>query len=385
MNVRHVILDRDGVLNRELPGLQLVRTPAEMHWLPGALEGLALLRRANQRVSIVTNQSGVGRGLMSGDALGAIHQRMRDEAEAAGGLIHEILYCTHTPEDACECRKPAPALLRAAIARSGINAAETVALGDAERDLVAGWVAGVQTALVRTGKGKATEARLRGLGVGVYDDLLSFAHAIAANSREITAPALTDPRRVFEEHASVVGASADRLSPIVQRVVAVTFCALRNGHKVMACGNGGSAADAQHLVAELVGRFRDTRKPLPAYLLSGDPATMTAVANDFGYDQVFARPIEALAARGDVLFAFSTSGASANIIRAASTGRQSGCTVIALTGGDGGELARISDLVLCVPSTVVARIQEVHGVLNHMMCEALDALLRDSNARGISP
>src|ERR1700683_1933049 len=179
MKIRHVILDRDGVLNRESPELQHVRTPAEFQWLPGALEGLALLHRADQRVSIVTNQSGVGRGLMSEEALHAIHQRMRDEAAAAGGLVEEVLCCTHAPEEACECRKPAPALLRAAIARSGISESETIALGDAERDLIAAWRAGVQAALVRTGKGKATEAQLRGLGVSVYDDLVSFARAIA--------------------------------------------------------------------------------------------------------------------------------------------------------------------------------------------------------------
>jgi len=179
VSIRHVILDRDGVLNREAPESGYVRAPAEFHWLPGALEGLAVMRRAGLRLSVATNQSGVGRGLMSLEQLAAVHARMQAEAAAHGGALDAVLVCPHAPEDACACRKPAPGLIEAAIARSGIAAAESIVVGDDQRDLEAARRAGVAAALVRTGKGRQTEERLSGNAVSTYDDLLQLARAIA--------------------------------------------------------------------------------------------------------------------------------------------------------------------------------------------------------------
>jgi D-glycero-D-manno-heptose 1,7-bisphosphate phosphatase len=176
--LRHVILDRDGVLNREADGGSYVREPSEFHWLPGALEGLAVLRRAGLRLTVVTNQSGVGRGLMSLEQLAAVHARMQQEASARGAALDAVLFCPHAPEADCSCRKPAPGLIREAIARSGIAAANSVVVGDDGRDLEAAARAGVAAALIRTGKGRRTEARLADDGVPAYDDLLQLAHAI---------------------------------------------------------------------------------------------------------------------------------------------------------------------------------------------------------------
>jgi D-glycero-D-manno-heptose 1,7-bisphosphate phosphatase len=178
MKIRHVILDRDGVLNQEAPDSGYVRTPDGFHWLPGALEGLALLRGAGLRISIATNQSGVGRGLMSLEQLEAVHHKMRSEAAAAGGTIDAVFFCPHAPEAGCTCRKPAPDLIQAAVLSARISAAESVVVGDDRRDLEAAKRAGVAAVLLRTGKGARNEALARELAVPVYDDLPAFARAV---------------------------------------------------------------------------------------------------------------------------------------------------------------------------------------------------------------
>ena len=181
---------------------------------------------------------------------------------------------------------------------------------------------------------------------------------------------------IFADHAAVTARAASELPPMLERIVTALHECLRNGGKVLACGNGGSAADAQHLVAELVGRFREERRALPAIALTSDAATLTALGNDYGFERVFARQVEALARRGDVLIAISTSGNSANVLQASQSARTRGCTVIALTGAAGGQLAQHTDLLIKAPSSTVARIQEVHSLCIHVMCEALDELIR---------
>ncbi|HXS26706.1 MAG TPA: HAD-IIIA family hydrolase [Steroidobacteraceae bacterium] len=183
MRYRHLILDRDGVLNFEAPPPGFVVRPEDFRWLPGALEALALLHRAGIRLSVATNQSGVGRGLMTLDELQAVHARMRAEAELAGGALDAVLCCPHAPDAGCPCRKPEPGLIREAIALSSISAEESLVIGDDDRDLQAAQHAGVLAALVRTGKGRATEAQLTDRSaVAVYDDLRALARAIAENT-----------------------------------------------------------------------------------------------------------------------------------------------------------------------------------------------------------
>jgi D-sedoheptulose 7-phosphate isomerase len=182
---------------------------------------------------------------------------------------------------------------------------------------------------------------------------------------------------VFAEHAAVVARAAQELPPLLERIAAAMHECLRRGGRILACGNGGSAADAQHMVAELVGRFREERRALAAIALTADAATLTALGNDYGYERVFARQVEALAQPGDLLFALSTSGNSRNVVLAAQTARSRGCTVVALTGEGGGQLAAHADLLLCAPSSVVARIQELHTLCIHAMVEGLDRLIRE--------
>jgi D-glycero-D-manno-heptose 1,7-bisphosphate phosphatase len=178
MQYKHVILDRDGVLNREAHDGGYVLGPEDFFWLPGALEALVLLRRAGVHLSVATNQSGVGRGLMTLGQLDAVHHRMQTEASRQGADLGAVLFCPHAPEDGCACRKPAPGLIHEALTRSGFTAAESLVVGDDRRDLEAASRAGVKAALVRTGKGRKTEMLLNGAAVPTYDDLADVARAI---------------------------------------------------------------------------------------------------------------------------------------------------------------------------------------------------------------
>jgi phosphoheptose isomerase len=159
----------------------------------------------------------------------------------------------------------------------------------------------------------------------------------------------------------------------IARAAELMCSAVLAGKKVLLCGNGGSAADAQHIAAELVGRFVIERRPLAAISLTTDTSALTAIANDYGYDHVFSRQVEALGAEGDVLIAITTSGTSKNVVAAAAAARARGMKVIGLTGGKGAAFVAACDAGVAVPSTVVARIQECHITIGHLLCEVVDA------------
>jgi D-sedoheptulose 7-phosphate isomerase len=155
---------------------------------------------------------------------------------------------------------------------------------------------------------------------------------------------------------------------------------LSAGNKVLVCGNGGSAADAMHICAELVGRFFQERRALPAVALNADPAVLTAWSNDYGYEFVFSRQVEALAKRGDVVWGISSSGNSRNVVAALRTAHELGASTIAMTGQGGGAMAEHADVLLAVPLSVTPRIQEVQTVTYHIICEAVETAL--CNASG---
>ncbi len=161
----------------------------------------------------------------------------------------------------------------------------------------------------------------------------------------------------------------------VDRALALVADAARSGHKLMMCGNGGSACDAQHMAEELLGRFRRERDAWPALCLGANMGAMTAIANDYGYDWVFSRELAAFGQRGDVLVALSTSGRSPSILRAAETARAMGISVVALTGEEGGPLARMADAALCMPSDDTAHIQEAHMTFGHVLAEVVELVL----------
>jgi D-sedoheptulose 7-phosphate isomerase len=163
-------------------------------------------------------------------------------------------------------------------------------------------------------------------------------------------------------------------APLVE-LARVTGAAIQSGGKVLVFGNGGSAADAQHLAAEFVNRFRIDRPPLPAIALTTDSSALTAIGNDFGFDQVFDKPVRALARAGDVAIGITTSGTSPNVVRALTSARELGCVCVGLTGGDGGPLADLCRFLFRVPSRGTPRVQECHIAWVHAYCDAVDRVL----------
>ena len=185
-------------------------------------------------------------------------------------------------------------------------------------------------------------------------------------------------RAHFAESARLKQEAAETLAPAIARAAgALTECLLADG-KILACGNGGSACDAQHFAAEMVGRFERERPELPAISLATDTSILTAVANDYSFEQIFAKQVRALGSKGDVLLAISTSGNSGNVIAAIEAAREREMRVVALTGRGGGRIAALlgeSDVHLCVPHDRTARIQEVHLLTIHCLCDAVDNAL----------
>jgi D-sedoheptulose 7-phosphate isomerase len=178
------------------------------------------------------------------------------------------------------------------------------------------------------------------------------------------------------EHLEVVRQLQDQ-QPILEKIAMAMTSALRNGGKILWCGNGGSAADSQHLAAEMMGRFRRDRRGLPSISLTTDTSILTAVANDYGYECIFSRQVEALGVPGDVLVGISTSGKSLNVVNALDVARARGLVTVAFTGAGGGRMAGLADHWFAVSSQDTARIQEAHILAGHMLCDwiEIDALL----------
>ncbi len=160
-------------------------------------------------------------------------------------------------------------------------------------------------------------------------------------------------------------------------VMAMAYEAVATGHKILVAGNGGSAADAQHIAAELVGRFEYERRPYPALALAANMSSVTGISNDYGYRELFSRQVEAFGQAGDLLLLLSTSGRSPNVIRAAETGRARGLHTVAMTGEEPGPLGAVCDIVLDVPSRHTPRIQETHLLLGHLIAAAAETALLD--------
>lgn len=174
------------------------------------------------------------------------------------------------------------------------------------------------------------------------------------------------------EHRIVVD-SIRQLAPVVAKLGLEMGERLRNGGKILWMGNGGSAADSQHLAAEIVGRFVKERRGLPSIALTTDTSILTAVGNDYGYEAIFSRQVEALCSPADVVVGISTSGNSPNVIQGILAAKTIGAFTVGMVGGNGGELARLCDVLLTIPSKTTARVQECHILLGHILCECIDA------------
>ncbi len=200
---------------------------------------------------------------------------------------------------------------------------------------------------------------------------------MAANNLPTSEPANEALARSLKEHLKAIEGLLESKLGDIEAAGRIIWGALQSGNKILLCGNGGSAADAQHIAAELVGRYEQQRRAFPAISLTTDTSALTALSNDYGYEEVFARQVEALAVAGDVLIAISTSGKSPNILKAADKARASGCQTIALTGCSGEPLAAHCDTAVVVPSNRTSRVQEAHITIGHLWCEMIDQALQE--------
>ncbi len=173
-------------------------------------------------------------------------------------------------------------------------------------------------------------------------------------------------------HKKTIEKTIEELQNYIYTACIITTETINNGGKILLFGNGGSAADTQHIAAELSGRYKSERRGLPGIALTTDTSVLTAVGNDYGFDRIFDRQVEALARKGDVLIGISTSGNSKNVLRALSLGRNMGCKTIGFSGRDGGAMDEFCDVNIVVPSDDTPRIQEMHIMIGHIICQAID-------------
>lgn len=185
-------------------------------------------------------------------------------------------------------------------------------------------------------------------------------------------------REHFLESAELKKQAAEQLSQPIAQAITLMFTALSSGNKILACGNGGSAADCQHFAAELVGRFERERLPLPALALTTDTSILSSVGNDYGFNEIFAKQVQAFGQSGDILFALSTSGNSPNVVSAIKVALERDMRIVALTGKGGGVIGSLlssADVHICVQHDRTARIQEIHGLTIHCLCDGIDFAL----------
>jgi D-sedoheptulose 7-phosphate isomerase len=185
--------------------------------------------------------------------------------------------------------------------------------------------------------------------------------------------------RCFDEHLELLALIREQ-HYLIEDIAASWCSAIKAGCKLMLCGNGGSAADSQHIAAELVGRFKKNRAALPAIALTTDTSALTAIGNDFGFEYVFSRQVQALGLPNDILVMFSTSGNSENLVQAAGAAASRGCQTLAILGGDGGRLSKVVHKSIIVPSRNTARVQEMHILIGHILCEIVENELNEAGS-----
>ncbi|AIE84826.1 HAD-IIIA family hydrolase [Fimbriimonas ginsengisoli] len=366
-----LLLDRDGTLIEERGYLS---DPAGVALTPGAGEALRFAMERGLGIAVVSNQSGIGRGMMTVAQVEAVNRRTEELLIQEGVEIGGFFFCPHHPDDRCACRKPGTGLALRAARELEIDLLRSVVVGDKSADLELGHAIGARSVLVRTGYGRETEAE------GCYADaviegLSGLAPFLETWTSRPAGEHLVN--RHLEESARVKLATRDACVPSLLEAAGIVAEAMRSGGKLLICGNGGSAADSQHLAAEFVVRLSSTfeRRAWPAIALTTDTSILTAFGNDYGFERVFARQVEALGQPGDVLLAISTSGGSPNILRAAETARAKGLKVISLLGGTGGALRDLSDAPIVVPSRSTQHVQEAHLALYHLFCGLVERML----------
>lgn len=364
---RWVILDRDGTLIEEKDYLH---DPKEAVLVAGVADGLRKLAAAGYRFAVVTNQSGIGRGYYSEDDMRAVHTRIDELLYAEGVKIDGWYHCPHRPEENCDCRKPKLGLIEKAALGLGFEFSDVAAvIGDKKCDIMLAQALGTTSVLVMSGYGAAEYANgVR--GCLNCEDMMEAARRIMEMEDK-----MSKRNEIFKnnvgDHLRAVTCMAALEEAVCAAAEKITE-ALITGGRLFLCGNGGSAADAQHIAAELSGRYLKERRALDASALSCNSSALTAIGNDYNYAEIFARQIEAHGRRGDLLVAISTSGNSANVLEAVYRAKEFGIFTIGLTGGDGGKLREAADMTICVPSSFTPRIQEMHILIGHVLCEMVE-------------
>ena len=361
-----VFVDRDGVINQNLA--EYVRSWEAFRFLPGAREAMRRLNDAGWPVVVVTNQSGIGRGVLAPEIVAEIHARMRAAIEDAGGRVAAVMLCPHHPDDGCGCRKPAPGLLRDAASELSIDLPRSWVVGDHPTDAAAARAAGCRPILVRSGRGTADE--LAADGAPVVPDLAAAVELILADGRECRAVA-TGIASYFASLAETVRAID---AAAVERLVEAIRRARDAGGMIYTLGNGGSAATASHLALDLAKNTRRPDRPdLRVFALTDNVGLLTAWANDANYGEVFAAQLDALVRPGDLVIAVSGSGNSQNVLRAVEVANARGAATFGAAGFAGGRLAGLAHDCLVVRSENMQLVEDAHMAIVHaVMCALRD-------------
>jgi len=376
---RFVILDRDGTINVERHYLS---GPDQLELIPGAAQGLSRMKTMGLGLVVLTNQSGLGRGFFDQVSLDQIHRRLRELLQTEGIDLDGIYVCPHTPEENCSCRKPKPGLLRLAANELSFDPQDCFVIGDKACDIELGKRVGAKTLLVRTGYGTQFKPDASLAPDFVADDLSAAAETIRTILSERSNPEAEDlwrrwaQARVEDHLAGSMKVKKEMGEMCMGSILASANLiaeAFKAGGKVLLCGNGGSAADCQHMATEFVSRLsKDFDRPgLPAIALTTDTSLLTAFTNDSGFEGVFERQVRTLGRPGDVLIGISTSGNSGNVIRAIETAKAVKMSAIVLTGANG-RLAEIADVAIPVPSANTQHIQEAHLLVEHVLCDLVE-------------
>lgn len=364
-NGKWIVLDRDGTLIEDTGYLS---DPDDVRILPGVVDGLRLLAGAGYRFIVITNQSGIGRGYFTEDDALAVNARTEEILRNSGIVIEGFYCCPHAPDDGCRCRKPGTALAERAARELGFSLDDiSCVIGDKQCDALLGGK--LKTRSILIGMDSWREAAACGETAADFPEAARRILGGWRGTREMINEDtfLSNLKLHIETAEKTAGLSAS----VAAAAELVTEALLGSG-RVFFCGNGGSAADAQHLAAELSGRYLKDRRPLDGAALHCNASALTAIGNDYGFDEIFARQLSAHGRKGDVLVALSTGGGSANVLKALAAARSIGIHTIGVTGNGGGKMKDLADVLIAVPSASTPRIQEMHIFIGHVLCEMVE-------------
>jgi D-sedoheptulose 7-phosphate isomerase len=376
---RFVLLDRDGVINRRIVG-GYVTCWEKFVFLPGALEGLRLLAEKNYHPIVVSNQAGVGKGLMTAADLQEITRRFLAQVEAQGGRIHGVYYCTHRAEDDCQCRKPKPGLLLNAQAEHHFAFEDTFLIGDSESDLLAAQAVGCPAIMVSNTPSASFEKLPYAPRVTV-PSLLAAAEFLVSLKRCYNSPKRGGQgdmiREYFLDYCTGLSKALESVSlERFEEFVHLLENAYQDGRQVFFMGNGGSGSTASHFACDLnKGVSYGRQKRFRVISLNDNVPTLTAYANDVSYENVFVEQLRNFLRPGDLVVGISGSGNSPNVLKAISYANGLGAHTVGLCGFNGGKLAAIVRTPLLAPVHDMQKAEDVHMILLHVVMQLLCAHL----------